>query len=158
MQSVYYSASSLYMFWVSTTPIIRSTQNCNYSLRYCTATSLQRSQVGIWPRWREVGVPILWPIPEAVVTVFSTSDDRCGGHPKHVQWTCRIINRLRTVAFSWIFINIELWCTEPWASNWSMMLVIVHITVFLSVWCRAGVQMGPADVSGTYNLHLLGRN
>ena len=28
-QSIYYSASSLYMFWVSTAPIIRSTQNCN---------------------------------------------------------------------------------------------------------------------------------
>ena len=35
-QSIYYSASSLYMFLVSTTPIIRSTQNCNYSLRYCS--------------------------------------------------------------------------------------------------------------------------
>ena len=33
-QSIYYSASSLYMFQVPTTPIIRSTQNCNYSLRY----------------------------------------------------------------------------------------------------------------------------
>ena len=33
-QSIYYSASSLYMFRVSTTPIFRSTQNCNYSLRY----------------------------------------------------------------------------------------------------------------------------
>jgi len=33
-QSIYKSASSLYMFRVSTTPIIRSTQNCNYSLRY----------------------------------------------------------------------------------------------------------------------------
>ena len=33
-QSIYYSASSLYMFRVSTTPIIWSTQNCNYSLRY----------------------------------------------------------------------------------------------------------------------------
>ena len=33
-QSIYYSASSLYMFRVSTTPIIRNTQNCNYSLRY----------------------------------------------------------------------------------------------------------------------------
>ena len=30
----YYSASSLNMFRVSTTPIIRSKQNCNYSLRY----------------------------------------------------------------------------------------------------------------------------
>ena len=33
-QSIYYSASSFYMFRGSTTPIIRRTQNCNYSLRY----------------------------------------------------------------------------------------------------------------------------
>ena len=33
-QSIYYSASSLYMFRVSNTPIITSIQNCNYSLRY----------------------------------------------------------------------------------------------------------------------------
>jgi len=45
-QCTYYSASSLYMFRVSATPIIRSTQNCNYSLWCCVATSLQR--------WREV--------------------------------------------------------------------------------------------------------
>jgi len=32
-QSIYYSASSLYMFRVSTTPISGITQNCNYSLR-----------------------------------------------------------------------------------------------------------------------------
>ena len=32
-QSIYYSASSLYMFRVSTTPIIRSTQNCNCDLK-----------------------------------------------------------------------------------------------------------------------------
>jgi len=33
-QSIYYSASSLYMFRVSTTPIIRSTQIYHNSLRY----------------------------------------------------------------------------------------------------------------------------
>ena len=33
-QSIYYSASSLYMFRVPITPIIRSTQNYNCSLRY----------------------------------------------------------------------------------------------------------------------------
>jgi hypothetical protein len=33
-QSIYYSASSLYTFRVSNTPIIRITQNCTYSLRY----------------------------------------------------------------------------------------------------------------------------
>jgi len=46
-QSIYYSASSLYTFRVSTTPIIRSTQNCNYSLRYCVATSLKRGQASL---------------------------------------------------------------------------------------------------------------
>ena len=60
-QSIYYSASSLYMFRVSTTPIIKNTQNCKYNLQYwsnflCAATSLQRGQVGhvllyLWPSW-----------------------------------------------------------------------------------------------------------
>ena len=49
-QSIYYSASSLYMFWVSNTPTVRNTQNCNCILRYshifCAATSLQRGHVG----------------------------------------------------------------------------------------------------------------
>ena len=43
-QTIYYSASSLYMFRVSNAPVISSTQNFNYSLRYCAATSLQRGQ------------------------------------------------------------------------------------------------------------------
>ena len=43
----YYSASSLYMFRVSTTPTIRITQNCNYSLRYCAVTSVQRDEVNM---------------------------------------------------------------------------------------------------------------
>ena len=30
------------------------------------------SRVPTWPRWKEVAVPILWPVPEAAVTVFST--------------------------------------------------------------------------------------
>jgi len=100
-QSIYYSASSLYMFRVSAIPITRSTQNCNCSLRYwsyffCVATSLQRGQARAWPSWREVGV----------VTVLCTPDDGCGWHPKHVEWTCRIINRLLCVASRWTVVNI----------------------------------------------------
>ena len=38
-------------------------------------TSLQRGPIG--PRWREVVVPVLWPVPEAAVTFFSTPDDGC---------------------------------------------------------------------------------
>jgi len=102
-QSLYYSASSLYMFRVSTTPIIGSTQNCN-----CTGhTSLQRGQA--WPRWRKVAAEKIWPVPEAVVTVLRTPDDGCGWHPKHVEWTCWIINRLLCLASRWTIITIYIY-------------------------------------------------
>jgi len=75
-QSIYYSASSLYMFRVSTTPIIRSTQNYNYSLRY-------------WSYFLCSYHPPTWPslamleggsctVPQAVVTVLCSPDDGCG--------------------------------------------------------------------------------
>jgi len=40
-----------------------------------TATSLQRGLIR--PHWRGVAVPVLWPVPEAAVTVFGTPDDGC---------------------------------------------------------------------------------
>jgi len=80
-QSIYYSASSLYMFRVSATPIIRSTQNCNYSLRYCAATSLQSGQVNL-------------------------ATLEAGSCTKNMKRTCRIINRLICVASRWTIINI----------------------------------------------------
>ena len=58
-----------------------------------------------WPRWREVAGQKIWPVPEAVVTVLCTPDDVCGWYPKHVEWTCRIINRLLCVASRWTIIN-----------------------------------------------------
>ena len=68
---------------------------------FCAAASLQRGQA--WPRWREVAA-----VPEALVTVLCTPDDGRGWHPKHVQWTCRIINRLLCVASRWTIININI--------------------------------------------------
>ena len=54
-QYICYSASSLYMFRVSTTPIIRSTKNCNCSLRYLSYFFVQLPPSKLaWPRWREV--------------------------------------------------------------------------------------------------------
>ena len=55
-RSIYYSASLIYMFRVSTTPIIRSTQNCNYSLRYWSyfLCSYLPPMWPTWSRWREV--------------------------------------------------------------------------------------------------------
>ena len=52
-----------------------------------TTTALQRGQIGVLPRWREVAVPILWPVPEAAVTVFSTPDDGWCDTPE----TCKVI-------------------------------------------------------------------
>jgi len=40
-----------------------------------TAISLQRGLIR--QRWREITVPVLWPVPEAAVTVFSTPEDGC---------------------------------------------------------------------------------
>ena len=54
----------------------------------------------------------IWPVPEAVVTVLCTPDDGCGWHPKHVEWTCRIINRVICVASRWTIININLDCNN----------------------------------------------
>jgi len=103
-QSNYYSASSLYMFRVSTTFIIRSTQKCNCSLRY-------------WSYFLCSYLPPTWPIlagsctknmtsPEAVVTFLCAPNYGCVWHPKHVEWTCRIINRLLCVASCRTIINI----------------------------------------------------
>ena len=47
-------------------------------------------------------------VPEAEVTVLCTPDDGCGWHPKQIEWTCRIINRLLCVVSRWTIINTNL--------------------------------------------------
>jgi len=69
------------LFWVSTTPIIMSTQNCNYSLRpghtFCAATSLQRGQASLATlEGGSCTKSMTWP--GAVVTVLCTPDYGCG--------------------------------------------------------------------------------
>jgi len=59
----------------------------------------------------------IWTVPEAVVEVLCTADDGCGWHPKHVEWTCRIISRLLCVASRWTIINIDQRYTKPWTWN-----------------------------------------
>ena len=110
-QSFYYSASSLYMFRVSTTSIIRRTQNFNYSLRYWSYFLCSY----LPPTWPSLGAleECSCTVPEAVVTVLFTPDDGCGWHPKHIEWTCRIINRRLCVASRWAIIKIEQRYTEP---------------------------------------------
>jgi len=57
-------------------------------------------------RWREVAVPVLWPVPEAAVTVFSTSDDGCF-NTRNMYSDFAVNKYLHTVASGWICINIE---------------------------------------------------
>jgi len=68
---------------------------------------LLHKPVPIKPRWREVAVPVLWPVPEAAVTVFSTPDDGCCD-TRNMYSDFAVNKYLHTVASSWIFINIEI--------------------------------------------------
>jgi len=61
--------------------------------------------VPIRPRWRKVAVPVLWPVPEAAVTVFSTLDDGCCD-TRNMYSNFAVNKYLHTVASGWIFINI----------------------------------------------------
>ena len=71
-QSIIFVILQVHMFQVSTTPIIRSKQNCNYSLRYWSYFFVRLPLPNVaksyflcrclspmwptWPRWREVAV------------------------------------------------------------------------------------------------------
>ena len=106
--SIYYSASSVYMFLVSTTRIIGSTQNCNCSLRY----------------WSYFLCSYLLPTWPSLATLEGGSCTKnmknTGGssysfvysgvvYTRNIEeWTCRIINRQLCVAPRWTVINIVL--------------------------------------------------
>jgi len=87
--TVYFIWKLLYMFRVVPSPIIRSTNNCIYSIwylsgRYCYVPLSWKS----W-NWLECavgGVVITaWQIPDAVDTVVCAPDDGRWYHPKHVE-------------------------------------------------------------------------
>jgi len=87
---------------------------------FCAAPALQRGQAN-WPRWRLLAAQKIWPVPEALVTVLCTPDDRRGWHPNYVEWTCRIINRLLCVASRWTIVNIFVACVGVLTvSVWSL--------------------------------------
>jgi len=76
--TVYFIWKLLYMFRVVPPPIIRSANNCIYSIwylsdRYCYL-SLERQVAGT-----------VWQIPDAVDTVVCAPDDGWWYHPKHVE-------------------------------------------------------------------------
>ena len=58
------------------------------------------------PRWKEVAVPVLWPVLEVAVTVFITPDDGCCD-TRNMLSDIAVNKYLHTLASGWIFINIE---------------------------------------------------
>jgi len=103
-----FTAKSLYMFQVSqhtSSGVLKTvTAASGTGHNNGTATSLQRGLIR--PCWREVDVP------EATVKVFSTPDDGCCD-TRNMYSDFAVNKYLHTVASGWIFINIELRCTEP---------------------------------------------
>ena len=91
------------------------------------------TQSHLWPRWREVAALIIWPGPKAVATVMCTPDDGCGWHPKHVEWTCRIIDRLLCVASCWTIINTALYGVVQHVINWRYVTFKVFIAVQMKI-------------------------
>ena len=73
---------------------------------FCSATSLQSGQASL--ATLEEGAQKIRAIPKAIVTVLCTPVDGCGWHPKHVEWTCRIIYRPLCVASRWTIINKDM--------------------------------------------------
>jgi len=76
--TVYFIWKLLYMFRVVPPPIIRSANNCIYSIcylshRYCYL-----------PLWRQVALT-MWQIPDAVDTVICAPDVGWWYYPKHVE-------------------------------------------------------------------------
>jgi len=106
-QSIYYSASSFHVFRVST--CLQRYQASLVTLEGGSCTKNMTSSCRVL---------------EAVVTVLCTPDDGYGWHPKHVEWTCRIINRLLCVATCWTIINIALKC----------LIVLCYIRPFGVIW------------------------
>jgi len=65
----------------------------------------------IRPRWKEVAVPTLRPIPEVAVTIFSAPDDGCCD-TRNMQSDLAVNKCLHAVASSWTFLlrAHELFC------------------------------------------------
>jgi hypothetical protein len=86
--TVYYIWKLLYMFRVVPPPIIRSENNCIYSIWYLSD--------------RYCYLPLLWQIADAVDTVVCAPDDGWWYHPKHVEQFPDKINCVTLYLFGYI--------------------------------------------------------
>ena len=150
-----FTAKSLYMFRVSQHPssgvlkTVTATSGTGHNIGM--ATSLQRGLIGtglcysydshkpvpIRPRWREVTVPVLWPVPDVAVTGFITPDGGCCD-TRNMYSDSAVNKYLRTVASGWIFINTELRCTESWVYNTRILCFVYYY--FSTICCGRSIR------------------
>ena len=99
-----FTAESLYMFRASQHPssgalkTVTATSGIGHNTG--TATSFQ---CGLLRTRKEVAVPVLWPIPEVAVTVFSASDDGCCD-ARNMQSDFAVNKCMHILASSWTFL------------------------------------------------------
>jgi len=116
MQSytVYFIWKLLYMFRVVPSPIIRSENNCIYSIWYLS--HLYCYLPLSWKSWNRFKCAVcgvshpqitiaVWQIPDAVDTLVFAPDDGWWYHPKHVEQFPDKINCV-TFASCWIYFRI----------------------------------------------------
>ena len=109
--TVYFIWKLLYLFRVIPSPIIRSANNCIYSIwylshRYCYLPLSWKS----W-NWFECAVGGV-PHPQHTVdTIVCAPDDGWRYCPKHVE---QFPDKLCNVASCWIYVRTFLRCTDPW--------------------------------------------
>ena len=114
---------------------VHRTHHQEYSLLLPSKVA-KSGPVPTWPRWREVAVPILWPVPEAAVTVFSTPDDGCSGRPKHVEWFCCEINQ---TAYCCIWLDFyEYWFNLNSVQTISKLRLWAKICAAMTIPCDCG--------------------
>jgi len=130
-----FTAESLYMFRVSQHPSSGELKTVTATSGTGTATSLQRSLIR--PRWREVTVPVLWPVPDVAVTGFITPDGGCCD-TRNMYSDSAVNKYLRTVASGWIFINTELRCTESWVYNTRILCFVYYY--FSTICCGRSIR------------------
>ena len=158
--TVYFIWKLLYMFRVVPSPIIRSANNCIYSIWYLsqvTATCRYRGRVGtglsvLWvPYATHSTQNTVWQIPDAVDTVVCAPDDGWWYHPKHVEQfsdkincvTLNLVGHILEYIFV-MFASLSV-CTCESVPHFSMKFYIgnfyEHVKKF-QIWFKKGKNKG----------------
>jgi hypothetical protein len=122
--TIYFIRKLLYMFRVVPSPIIRSANNCIYSISYLSHRYCYMPLS--WKSWKVT----VWQIPDAVDTVVYAPDDGWKYHPKHVM-QFPDINKLCNVVSCWIYVYITILLGVHYILHISMIRVKEKVELYL---------------------------